>query len=362
MIVHLFPWSPAFTEDWIKYIKKNFKEEWHQIFVYGCIDQNHIKKLGKYKNVIILKYDIDRLNTKHNKNYKLFKEYIKKSKSIILHYADMFWLKKLLLHPTYIRKARIVCWGADIEILKKTETDNFLKWLYRKKIIQTAFSWANTVGFLIKEDWEWVGKIIPNIRKYEVVQYKLIHCSERDKYYLANKPKDYYWIQLGNSATETNNHIDIIKKLANYREKPFKLYVPLSYGNTEYAEKVIKVGKKHLGEQFIPVTDYMPYEQYCTLLSHMSIVIHNHTRQQGLGNIELAIQYGSKLYMNTKSPAYKSLIKQGYIIYNQKDIGNIPFEQFVDINSEIIDKNRKKKLQEDCQYQNNIETWRKFFY
>lgn len=364
MIIHLFPWSPAFTENWIKYVKENFNNENHQIFVYGNLNSEYINELSKYKYVyvLILPYNKSKFLVKNNKSYKLLKEYIKKSNSIILHYADLFWLKKLLLHPNYMKKTRIVCWGGDIEILKNTKKGNFLKWIYRKKIMQIVFSCVNTVGFLIKEDFEWVKKIIPFIKKSMIVQYKFIRCSERDKYYLYDKSKDYYWIQLGNSATETNNHINIIKKLTKYRGQAFKLYVPLSYGNQEYAKKVIEAGKKYLGEQFVPITDYMTYEQYCTFLNNMSIAIYNYNRQQGLGNIEISIQYGSKIYMNTESPTYKFLTRQGYIIYDKEDIGCVPFEQFIDIDSGIMDKNREKKLMEDYQYQHNVDTWKKFFY
>ena len=46
-------------------------------------------------------------------------------------------------------------------------------------------------------------------------------------------------IQVGNSATNTNNHIDVLKTLEKYKCENIKIFLPLAYGEQEYAEEVI---------------------------------------------------------------------------------------------------------------------------
>lgn len=362
MIVHLFPWAQAHTRDWISYISDNFTDEEHYIFVYGGKpDFENERKMCEIDKVWIA-HGYTWGAIKRRPCYNTLMESLMKCDAIILHYASFLLLKRLLQFPDIIKKVRIVCWGGDIERLKDHQNFKY-RVLQSKKVLLRSFSQVKRVGFLLQEDQEWVEKIIPNIKECSVVRYRMKYWKDCDQYYLAKKPKDdYYWIQLGNSATETNHHLEIIRKLAIYRGKPFKLYVPLSYGNHRYAKKVIKAGYKYLGEQFIPITDYMTCDHYYDLLSKMTIVIHNHHRQQGLGNIALSLQYGSKVYMNTQSPTWNSLVRQGYVLYDQKDIGKIPFESFVQTIPEALLANRERHLDEDRKYQINVDNWRQFFH
>ena len=40
-------------------------------------------------------------------------------------------------------------------------------------------------------------------------------------------------ILIGNSATETNNHIEVLDLLSKFKNEDIKIYVPLSYGDME---------------------------------------------------------------------------------------------------------------------------------
>lgn len=362
MIVHLFTWSKAFTLDWISYVRDNFTDEEHYIFVYGRPDLENEKKMRDIDKVWVL-HRYTSSTIKKDPCYSTLMESMVKCDAVILHFATVGLLQHLLHSPDIIKKLRIVCWGGDIELLKDYQRKKTIRWFTNKKVLSRSLSRVEKVGFLLKEDQEWVEKLVPGIKKCAVVNYKMEQWEDRDHYYMEEKPKDdFYWIQLGNSATETNHHVEILKKLAKYRGKAFKLYVPLSYGDSRYAEKVIEIGYKYLGEQFIPITDYIPYDEYCDLISKMTVVIHNHQRQQGMGNVVMALQYGSKVYMNTSSPAWSALSKQGYVIYDQKEIGEISFESFVYADREALLANREKQLEEDKKFQQNIDNWRRFFH
>jgi hypothetical protein len=115
-------------------------------------------------------------------------------------------------------------------------------------------------------------------------------------------------IQVGNSATPTNNHADVFEELKNHDLSGRTVYVPLSYGYANYREYVLKIGKKMLGDRFYPLLDFMPLHEYNRTLSSCGYVIMNHFRQQAVGNIIAALTRGSKVFLgpNFIYSTYKS--------------------------------------------------------
>lgn len=108
-------------------------------------------------------------------------------------------------------------------------------------------------------------------------------------------------ILLGNSSTPTNNHIEAIDRLAELDLKDRKVIVPLNYGDLKYREIVLRYGQDKLGDRFKPLIDFIPFAEYCRLISSCDVVIMNHLRQQALGNIFLALESGAKVFLNPTS-------------------------------------------------------------
>lgn len=131
-------------------------------------------------------------------------------------------------------------------------------------------------------------------------------------------------ILLGNSGDPTNNHIDAMTELTKYLDNKStnKIILPLSYGgDPHYLKKVISFGKKKFSNSFIPLTKFMPFDQYNALISECANCIFYHERQQALGNIILAIWNGAKIYMSKTSILYKYLKSLGFIIFTvQNDL------------------------------------------
>jgi dTDP-N-acetylfucosamine:lipid II N-acetylfucosaminyltransferase len=117
---------------------------------------------------------------------------------------------------------------------------------------------------------------------------------------------------VGNSATFENNHLevfDLLRRRVNLSGR--KIIVPLSYGDAWYRDEVIKAGNRLFGDGFVPLTRFMPQEQYLELLQTCGHVFMNHLRQQGLGNICIMMLQGARIYMNRASPAYRWLRERG---------------------------------------------------
>lgn len=111
------------------------------------------------------------------------------------------------------------------------------------------------------------------------------------------KEKNKYYIQIGNSADPSNNHIEIFDKLRAYKNENIEIICPLSYGNLQYRNEVIKKGNEIFGDKFNPIMDFLPLEEYLLQLSKIDIAIFNHKRQQAIGNITSLLGFGKKVYI-----------------------------------------------------------------
>ena len=128
-------------------------------------------------------------------------------------------------------------------------------------------------------------------------------------------------ILVGNSGDPSNNHLDIFLKLSQINLKNKKVYVPLSYGGSkDYKEFVIRKGKELLGTNFVPLTDFITLQEYNEILLTCGVLIFNHVRQQGVGNIVVMGYFGARIFVNSKSPVYKSFTNAGIKIFDFKSL------------------------------------------
>lgn len=135
-------------------------------------------------------------------------------------------------------------------------------------------------------------------------------------------------ILLGNSAAHENNHIEIIDAIKNQLDlSEIKVIVPLSYGDNKYRDEVIRYGKKVLGENFVPLIDFMPYDQYIQTLSSCGFVMMNHLRQQALGNICISILLGAKIFLHPINPLYNWLKAKGVVLGNIEELDDSPLTE-----------------------------------
>ncbi|QIZ59038.1 TDP-N-acetylfucosamine:lipid II N-acetylfucosaminyltransferase family protein [Acinetobacter indicus] len=181
-------------------------------------------------------------------------------------------------------------------------------------------------GEIIEEK---IGKLKPKIVQWNYASHVSLFNYNLDKCTSNN-------ILVGNSATPTNNHYEIFKELSKLKlSKNTKVIVPLSYGDSKYREEVIKAGYNLLGHHFNPVTKFLEINEYIKIVKSCSIIIMNHIRQQGVGNITIGLYMGAKIFLNEKNPLYKNYINKGFTIYstetlhisNDRDINRLPPEE-----------------------------------
>jgi len=122
-------------------------------------------------------------------------------------------------------------------------------------------------------------------------------------------------ILLGNSASATNNHLEAFDLLSGINFGERKIVTPLSYGCPRYARAIISEGEKQFSAQFVPLTSFLPIEEYNELMSNCGIVIMNHYRPQAVGNVIAALYMGCKVFLNDTN-AYHYFNDLGCYIYS----------------------------------------------
>jgi len=118
--------------------------------------------------------------------------------------------------------------------------------------------------------------------------------------YIDCKDTDSKNVLLGNSGYINNNHFSILRKFKARKFKDYKINTPLSYGYSPYIKRLVNIGRKWLGDKFIPLMDFVQPENYLEFLSKMSFVIMNHKRSQAMGNINILLALGKPIFFNRK--------------------------------------------------------------
>ena len=149
----------------------------------------------------------------------------------------------------------------------------------------------------------------PSVKKIPFTYYPIEYIID-NKEMRANGPD----ILLGNSASATNNHLEAMNLLNRQNIEDRCIYTPLSYGRKKYANAIISEGKKLFPDCFKPLTTFLPLEEYNEIISRCGIVIMNHYRPQGMGNIITSLYMGAKVFLND-TDAYNYFKKLGCHIY-----------------------------------------------
>jgi len=130
---------------------------------------------------------------------------------------------------------------------------------------------------------------------------------------------------VGNSATATNNHLELfglIRRRVDLGGR--QVVVPLSYGDPHYRRHVLEAGTRAFGAAFVPLVDFMPREDYIRTLASCGFALMNHVRQQALGNIYISALLGARIFLDRRNPLLAWLRSQGLPIGDLEQLDTTP--------------------------------------
>ncbi len=344
-ILHLFRISVS-LEDFVKLIHDNFTEDIHVFWIYGERKSGYSTiKVSTYKNVKYVHDIEEKLRSKEIYEYDKIIYHGVFEQSIIDYF---FWNRKLL------KKLYLFFWGGDKFLYGDSNG------IYRKKSVVNS---AHAIINIIPEERQFMKKNY-EIRGFSFCAQYAPHniikqCDAAEK--VQSDKKEYTAIQIGNSATASNNHIYILEKLVKFREENIKIFIPLSYGDIEYAEKVIKVGENLFGEKIVVMTEFMETNEYYQFMKQMDIALFGIKRQQALGNIFALLYFGKKIFLKEHS------IIQHYVksichcdVSGINEIENMNYQQFIQFGEEQIH-NNKENMRQIARIESVVKSWDAIF-
>ncbi|WP_187106715.1 TDP-N-acetylfucosamine:lipid II N-acetylfucosaminyltransferase [Fusobacterium mortiferum] len=343
--------NEKFINDFTKFINCNFEDKEHLFLIINGISEE-ILKINKSTNVIVYKSKDKNIIIEYINIINFLKKYSYGSKKIYIHgIFGKYLLLFFFIFRNYLKKSYWIIWGGDLYSYRGRKKGILRKIYYKiEKYVKGNFKGYITLmkgDYMLAQQWYGArGKLLYSFT-YPSNLYKNIKIEQSKKEYLA--------IQIGNSAIFTNNHYEIFDKLEKYKEKNIKLYCPLSYGDKEYAKKIIERGKELFGEKFIPMTEFLEYSKYLEFLSEIDIAIFAHDRQQAFGNITSLLSMKKTIYIKEEISTYETLINLGI---NLKSFDK--FENLEVLDEELLE-NNKRIIKEYFSEKKLKEQWENIF-
>lgn len=271
--------------------------------------------------------------------------------AVFIHFLTPFLAKEIILKANPTVNIYLMFWGAEIFGLPefhlsdlqpvtkkffldikskkkfkfafkprnlKLEIEKYRREANHDKSIRKALKRINYFCHWIKDDYDKIqSKLNLNARYLDFIYGNTESIT--GTFYNSNTNLDTGGnLLIGNSANETNNHLDIFEKIKLLPLSEKKIYVPLSYSaySDEYVSKILEIGDQYFGNNFCPITEFINKEEYHVTLSTCEYIIMNHERSQAGGNNIFSLYCGKKLFMNESNNMYQFFKKQGLLLFS----------------------------------------------
>lgn len=325
--LHIVGNEIKFIKPFIKYVNTNFNAKEHLFLILNSTKEN-AAEMADFENV-----KIARPFDSNNNNIRKLMLIYKIPFSIVLLFWYFFRAKKVYLHGLFDKKVIMFLYmfksfskksywqmwgGGDLDI--PTEAQSRTLWYKITKKVKGNFcgyvSYLPGDYALAKELYDAKG-IYYHSLMYESNTFNAIE--------LKPAPEDHVIrIQVGNSADSANNHFEIFDSLDKFKGENIEIYCILSYGEKPWSpgwtQKVVERGKEMFGNKFIPVVDFMGFEEYLEFLGKIDIAIFAHKRQQAMGNTISLLGLGKKVYLRSDVTSWALFKDIGINLYDVEDL------------------------------------------
>ena len=256
------------------------------------------------------------------------------------------------LYP-FIKKTALCFWGADLVWLVNNSSGSFVSKL-AKKFCRSVAANAKLISTLTEGEYQRLSSkcrirglfVLGGVGMPRVDLKDISFSGMRD-----NR------IIVGNSATASNRHEDVFKLLKPLKDSRYEVFVPLSYGDSEYRDRVLSLGNYYLGHSFHPLLELLPFEDYEVFLSTCSVGIFNQPRQQGFGNIKRLLASGSKIYLADDGDSLSHFIKMGANVFPISSICDSSVEDLFELPEPLREANRRL-FSAEARYDFVVNAWK----
>ncbi len=198
---------------------------------------------------------------------------------------------------------------------------------YNHKELIKSYYQLDYLASLLEKDYEQVVAYSKAPIKY--LPFAYVSYDQLIDHNLLKEVRHGNKIMVNHSADPSLNHYEILKQLS-LNEISNPVFVPLAYGNNEYAKAIEEEGRKLLGGQIEFQLDFIPKEVYSKKMLELGYAIFNIPIQQGLGNLLALLWVGVKVFLREENTAYQNFKEWGLHVYSiQKDLPSETFTSFL---------------------------------
>ncbi|MDD2599290.1 MAG: TDP-N-acetylfucosamine:lipid II N-acetylfucosaminyltransferase [Kiritimatiellae bacterium] len=265
----------------------------------------------------------------------------RRSRIIICHsvFVSLFNFLPLFFSRNMRSKFVLVFWGGDLTGLRDGAffPENNIISIAARKLLKVSLKRVRTCCTLSTNEIQLARMFINKRGRCVHLGYRFYEGDGDGCERLTRSENEYVNVQIGNSAAESNNHIEVLKSMAHLKNINMKVFCPLSYGvgaNRSYVDQVITCGKAIFGDRFVAMLDILPANEYIEHLNAIDILVFNQQRQQGLFNSNYVLSRGKKLYLRSDSGVYRDYKNQGLIFFDTLQLTETRCDQFTQLLSE----------------------------
>ena len=259
---------------------------------------------------------------------------------IVCHSLSPESVLLLSTHPLLIKKSVWVVWGYDLYDYRE-KTIIYQSWLSKvyfslKKVLAKRIEhvFAQIPDRKLLRAWYHSPATFYMIQPLYCDSNLLLPCRKRNT--LQNNPIN---ILVGNSATKTNRHLDILHLVNRFVDYNICLYIPLAYGDLEYADYIKELAKSLFQDKVVFLDTFTPFPEYKSILNSMDVAIFNQNRQQGVSNLITLFSSGCKIYLNEDSPNWDIFAGDGFIFYPISSLTYVDYNSFIFMSEEDSESN-----------------------
>lgn len=292
MILHVAGLD-KFIPPFVKLIEEEFGGEKHQFWFTGSVQKYSVEQSESV-------YVCGRCTWRKIAGYAKLVKQLHSARKVMLH--GLFNIRVVLalaLCPWVLPKCHWIIWGGDLYQFRKASNtwQSRIKEALRRFVIRRVGHLVTYIEGDVERARRWYGA--KGIHQECIMYLSNVVDPKMIMEPVPAADQDGLNILLGNSADPSNNHIEAMERLLPFKDQTIKIYAPLSYGDQNYAKKVISQGKAWFGDKFVPMTDFMPFKQYLEFLKSLDIAIFNHQRQQAMGNTITLLGMGKTVFMRS---------------------------------------------------------------
>lgn len=158
--------------------------------------------------------------------------------------------------------------------------------------------------------------------KTNAVHKQFLYYGVIDRDYInVTYAKNIGTILINHSASANGNHTTVLEKLSKLTgsENINQVIAPLSYGSEQIKSSVSEYGKRLFDKKFISLKQFVPVNEYYSLLNNIPAAIFGNRRQEGGGNVFYLLGKGTKVFLRNDNNMLQWLRDRNFLVFSFED-------------------------------------------